>query len=127
MKNPDPTSQFDPNDPERLLRTRLRTTTPEFERRFDDLRRQLAQEPKPSEAMWPWTSWVTQWRFIGVAAVMAAFVVGIISFQTTRHPPSSNVTFGELLALNDTLEGAIPLTDTETRTAVLLLPTSTTP
>lgn len=127
MKNLDPASQSNPNDPERLLRTRLRRTTPEFERRFDDLRRQLAQEPNPTEAMWPWASWITQWRFIGVAAVMAALVVGSISFQTTRHASSSNVTFGELLALNDTLESAMPLTDTETRTAVLLLPTSTTP
>lgn len=127
MNKTDPDSQSDPNDPERLLHTRLRRTTPEFERRFDDLRRQLAQEPNPRDPSWPWTSWVAQWRFIGAAVIMAAFVVGYISFQTTRCAPSSDATFGELLALNDTLESAMPLTDTETRTAVLLLPTSTTP
>ena len=83
MNPPRPTPPRD-EDIDALLARRYRDTTPEFEARWTDLKRELRQRPIPRH---PW-SWVSSNRWVllgGVAAVMIALTVAT-RWQETRSP-----------------------------------------
>lgn len=124
MKSHDPSSSRPDPDPERLLRARLRETTPEFEARFDALHRRLAHEPRPS-AWFTRPSWLVRpaGRFgLGVTAV----AVLVVAVWLVRPGPDSAAraaaAYGDLVVLDDTLHDALPLIDAEIIETLLLMP-----
>ena len=110
-----------PSDPEldRLLGSKLRRTSPEFELRWRELRAELAGVRSPVRARWPrWLLWP------GLAtATMAALVIMIVSRRAPAPEPSSQpVTYEDLIALDAALQPASPLLVAENRDALLNLP-----
>ncbi len=126
MNPPGPDFPDNPDGTERQLRARLRSTTPEFEARFDELRRQLAHEPRRQPQRIWFYSWFTV-RPAWAGAALAACIVALFAYRSTPPKPlpkAEAAAYGELLALNDTLRTALPLTDPETLDAMLELPLS---
>jgi hypothetical protein len=127
MNSPDsPSREGAPVDPERLLRSRLRDTTPEFEARFDDLRRRLAQQPPRSawrDRLAPWFGW--RGALAGLAAGTIAVAVLVLPTRPSGLSPSELAGYDELFALDDALRDALPVADAETIEALLLIPTET--
>lgn len=122
-----PPSHFEPDDPEKLLRTGLRETTPEFEKRWADLKRELRQEPAPRPAF----AGLRQFILLTTAGAMA--VVAIMLFVKQPGParlekltisPTTITGYGELLDLDSALRGALPLTNTENLEVLQNLPLS---
>lgn len=120
-------SQLDPDDPEQLLRSGLRETTPEFEKRWADLKRELRQEPAQPH-VFPGLR-----QFILLATASAMAVVALMLFIKQSRPaqpenititPTTIAAYGELLDLDSTLRGAMPLTSTENLETLLNLPLS---
>jgi hypothetical protein len=110
-----------PSDSEldRLLASKLRRTSPEFELRWRELRAQLAGSSKPARAVWPrWLLWP---GFAG-AALAALAVVFVVRRSTPPLADGSRITFAELVALDAALQPAAPLLDGENRDALLNLP-----
>lgn len=121
-------SPSSPDDTERLLRARIRETTPEFEARFESLRRRLAHEPpRPT-----WRAWLGAWfrplspLTVSLAAAAAALVfVLVLNVTLSRRGELSErelAAFGELVALDDTLRAGLVIADAETLDALLLMP-----
>lgn len=134
MKKPDhsPLQPSEPLDPERLLRAGLRATTPEFEARFDDLRRRLAQEPA-HRRNWLLDSLHLLGRHPASAFAAAAVAALVIVSVVVNPAPSARglaaeqmEAFGAIVELDDALQGALPLTDRELLEAILLMPVETT-
>ncbi len=122
MKHSTPTPP-DAHDPEALLRSGLRDTTPEFERRWTDLKRDLRREPAPRRGF------ARHWWWSLVPAGAAAAAVWLLVLTPDRPgrndgPSAAELAaYGELFALDDALRGALPLTDNEAVGDLLLIPT----
>ncbi len=101
------------HDPEALLRPRLRATTPEFERRWLDLKRELRSAPAPRRnPRWHGWAWVVAPLAAGAAA--ALFLIPL------RRPPAPAVpdpsapkyaAYEDLFRLDEALRSALPLSD----------------
>lgn len=120
-------SHLEPDDPEQLLRSGLRETTPEFEKRWADLKRELRQEPVPR----PSFAGLRQFIFLSTASAMA--VVALMLFikqskptemRTVTISPTTIAAYGELFSLDSELREAMPLTNTENLETLLNLPLS---
>ncbi|BET68715.1 hypothetical protein ASA1KI_36330 [Opitutales bacterium ASA1] len=128
MNTPDrPSSSESPQDPEMLLGARLRETTPEFEARFDELRRRLAQEPRHRVA----SSWIHAWRawlpaVAGVAVVaVSVLVLSRMSGRGGELAASPDVAeLAEWVDLEDLLSDVAPLAGSESLIAILEMPRS---
>lgn len=110
-----------PSDPEldRLLGSKLRRTSPEFEARWRQLRAELAGARVPARASW--TRWLL-WP--GLATVTLAAVALVFVLRRAPAPTSAPqpVTFEELIALDAALQPASSLLVAENRDALLHLP-----
>ena len=81
------------HDAEALLRPRLRATTPEFERRWLDLKRELRSAPAPRRnPRWHGWAWVVAPLAAGAAAASLA-------------------AYEDLFRLDEALRSALPLSD----------------
>ena len=104
----------------RQLRAQLRETTPEFETRFDALRRTLALE-KPRRR---WFGFSPAWTGAGIGAAAAAIVIALLLRPEVESPPPGGnpAGYGELIMLNEALSGALVLADAELLEAVMFMP-----
>lgn len=110
-----------PDEPEldQLLASRFKDTSPAFEARWRELRRELRKAPPP--ATW-WGAWrVLPW--LGVAAGLAA------AWALLLHRPAAPAAgeglppeLAELFEWDASLAAAVPLLDAENRDALLNLP-----
>jgi len=108
-----------PSDPEldRLLGSKLRRTSPEFELRWRQLRAELVGTRPSARAGWPrWLVWP------GLATVSLAAVVAVLLLRPASTPTPQPVSFEELIALDAALQPASPLLTAENRDALLNLP-----
>lgn len=109
----------------RLIKAGLQRTTPAFEARFDELQRRLATSPGEPSVLKTLLSLLSG-RLVVAAAV--AVLIGFIALWRVTTPPGelrhdADVReFGELVALSETLRGALPLADPAMREAVLEMP-----
>jgi hypothetical protein len=122
MNPPRPTPPRD-EDIDALLARRYRDTTPEFEARWVELKRDLRQRPMRRHPL-TWLSW-NRWVLLGgVAAVMVALTVA----TRWRETPSTvaldtpSPALVELFAMDAVLGHATALLDAENREALLFLP-----
>jgi hypothetical protein len=105
---------------ERLLSSRLKRTSPEFELRWRATRARLVGRGDSAQSRLRW------WLWPGLATAVAAALLAVILIRRpapvppTRTPTS--VSFEQLLALDAALAPATPLLDPENRDAVLHLP-----
>ncbi len=116
-----PATPRPPSDSEldRLLASKLRRTSPEFELRWRELRANLGGGRAPARAGWPrWLLWP---GFAG-AALVALAVVFVVRRSTPPLADGSRITFEELIALDAALQPAAPLLNGENRDALLNLP-----
>jgi len=127
MNTPESQDPRDLRDPDRLLARGLRATTPAFEGRFDDLRRRLATEPPRRSLLG---------RIIGLArghpawSVSAAAAVGAIAVVLVQTggphgdaaPVDETGWYAEVVALDDSLRGALVLTDLDALETLSLMP-----
>lgn len=124
-----------PNHPEdsdeqldSILGSRLRSTSPEFEQRFNTLSRRLANEESAS----PWRRWwqifshpdARAWQIVTVATAMIALVAVIalqqVYFSASEQPDTKD--FLELVALDESLSSALVLSDQEALDLLLNMP-----
>lgn len=113
-----------PNKPVRdadldaLLARRYRDTTPEFEARWINLKRELRSAPaaRPS----PWRGWTTWFALGSVAA--ALLVVASFLRQPTPPPAEVSPALAELFTMETVLSRGSALLDAESRDALLNLP-----
>ncbi len=110
---------------ERQLQAGLRSTRPEFDRRFTELRRRLANEPT-GHSRWqrylflPQAAW---WRVsVGGLAACLALALAYGTLQRGGVPEEKLAEYKELLELNAALHDALPLTDPETLEVLLEMP-----
>ena len=116
MNSESPRPPFDP-ELDRLLGSKLRRTSPEFELRWRELRAELAGVRAPVRAKWmPWL----RWPGLGLATLAA--VATLFLLQPTPAPRSQPVSFEELIALDAALQPASSLLVAENRDALLNLP-----
>ncbi len=111
-----------PDDPEALLRSGLRDTTPEFERRWTDLKRTLRQEPAPRRTA-PLRRW--WWSLLPAAAAAAVWLLVLAPDRTApgADPAGAGLAaYEELLTLEHDLRAALPLTDAEAVGDLLAIP-----
>jgi hypothetical protein len=121
MNTPRPPSE---EEIDRLLASRFRDTTPEFEARWRDLRRELRQAPAPRRS---WPAW---WPGLAAAGMTLAAVLVVYHPWTTPSPsPETRFSpeFTELFAMDEILGRATPLLDPENRDVLLHLPTNPPP
>lgn len=109
------------DDIDRLLARQYRDTSPEFEARWTDLKRNLRQTP--GRAATPRFGWRTA-AFAGFAALAALAVVvlrpGADAPLPTPLAPSPEM--AQVIAMDEVLTLALPLLDDENRLALLHLP-----
>ena len=112
-----PADHIPPSDREldRLLGSRLKRTSPEFEQRWRELRATLGVAPRrpwfrlPSVVLWP-----------GLAvAVLGLATVVLVLRPAPGARPAQEEEFAALIALDRALAPAAPLLETENRDAVL--------
>lgn len=120
-----PADRIPPSDEDidRLLASRFKDTTPAFERRWTDLKRQLRTTP-PSR---PWFAWLRLAPWFGVAVAGAAAVVLLLVLHRPATPILSDrpsPTLEELFAMDEVLVHATPLLNAENRDVLLHLPTN---
>lgn len=110
-----------PSDPEldRLLGSKLRRTSPEFELRWRKLRAELGGGR--SRARVEWTRW---WLWPGLTTITLAAlaVVFVLRRAPAPAPEARPVSFEELIALDAALQPASSLLVAENRDALLHLP-----
>jgi hypothetical protein len=121
MNAPRPPSE---EEIDHLLASRFRDTTPEFEARWRDLRRELRQAPTPRRS---WPAW---WPGLALAGMTLA--AGLVVYRPWVTPVQSTENrfspeFAELFAMDDILGRAAPLLDPENRDALLHLPANPSP
>lgn len=106
-------------DLDRLLGSKLRRTSPEFEQRWRELRGELAGTRPPARA-----TWLRRLLWPGLPAfAAAALAVAFVLRQAPRPPAAPGpVTFEELIALDAALQPARSLLVAENRDALLHLP-----
>jgi hypothetical protein len=112
-----------PDDPEHLIARGLRDTTPEFEVRFDAMRRRLAQEPPRRGLIERLGEAMRGHRALTGAAAAATVALVIIAVRTGAPHEAQALQDGQrwyadMLALDESLRGAVPLADAETREVV---------
>lgn len=105
-----------------LLARRYRDTTPEFEGRWVELKRQLRQAP-PRRRLWTWPVWSNGAALAGAAAA----VVFALALWKSEAPPVADSmavspALAELFAMDAVLGRATALLDAENREALLHLP-----
>ena len=110
-----------PSDSEldRLLGSRLRRTSPDFEQRWRELRPELAGTRPPVRARWPrWFLWP------GLTTLIVASFAVLLVVRNAPVPSSDPglVTFEDLLSLDAALQPARFLLVEENRDALLHLP-----
>lgn len=118
-----------PTDEEidRLLASRLRDTTPEFEARWRDLQRELRQAPPRRRS---WFAWPSAWAGLAAAGAAAALLLALwpaAPVTPPRNAPEFSPAFAELFEMNEVLAHALPLIDPENRDALLHLPVNPPP
>ncbi|PTY06161.1 hypothetical protein DB347_11965 [Opitutaceae bacterium EW11] len=126
-QNPEPSKAKSRIDPESLLGARLRTVRPELDRRFEEMRRDLARTPRRPA----WLEWLAArspaqlgWAAAAAIVVAAGTVVFRPATQSGGAPDFDPAEYGELLSLNDALAPALPLADRDLRSAVIEMPVS---
>ena len=106
-------------DLDRLLGSKLRRTSPEFEQRWRELRGELAgARPRPRAA---WLRWFL-WPGLPTLAAASLAVVLVLRQQPPTPVAPGPVTFEELIALDAALQPARSLLVAENRDALLHLP-----
>lgn len=118
-------------DPERLLARGLRDTTPEFEARFDDLRRSLAHEP-PRRGILDVLGKAMRMRpaWLGAAVAVAGLALAFAIIQT-RLPRGAvpdgieEQWYADVVVLDDSLRDALVLSEGETREVLSHMPVET--
>lgn len=127
MNTPESQDPRDPRDSDRLLARGLRATTPEFEARFDDLRRRLATEPPRRSVLGQFVHALRgnpAWT-LGAVAAMVALAVIVIGSRGPRNDPAlvdETGWYAEVVALDDSLRGALVLTDLDALETLSLMP-----
>jgi hypothetical protein len=119
--NPDrPTPPTD-DEIDRLLASRFKDTTPEFERRWIDLKRELRTAPRRRPLVPAWAAWLGL-ASAGVAVMAILFLQhpGRRSGSPSASEPSPAL--AELFAMDAVLSRATPLLDAENRDVLLHLP-----
>ena len=110
-----------PHDPEVLLRSGLRDTTPDFERRWTNLKRELRSRPAPrASANW------RHWWWAAVPAGGALVLALVLVFQPAHSPvatPTELAAYEELFRLEDELHPALPLSESTMLDDLLAMPT----
>lgn len=130
MKRPEHDSH-DPLEPERLLARGLRDTTPEFEARFDALRRRLAHEPARRgffDRIAVLLRGRVLWLGAATAAAAVALAVALVQVRSPRHESGlaqETQWFAEMVALDESLRGALVLAEADAREVVSLMPLET--
>jgi len=115
---PRPTPSDD--DLDRLLARRYRDTSPGFEARWVELKRELRQTPPACGRLlpaWRLTGWLGA---LGAAAAITFMIFSARPPATAPRDLSPQLT--ELLAMDAVLGRALPLLDEENRSALLHLP-----
>lgn len=118
-----PDNHLPPDDPETLLRSGLRDTTPDFERRWVDLKRELRTRPAPRAAggrrRWWWTA--------VPAATAAALVLALLFLPrpAAGPAPAEFAAYEELFRLDDELRSALPLAEDTLLDDLLAMPAPT--
>jgi len=122
---PTPRPAAQDHEIDRLLARHYRDTSPEFEARWRELRREWQGAPAPRRGWLGWPTGPGAW--LGLAA--AASLAGLLVMLRPAAPPAPGFspTFAELFALEDILGRATPLLDPENRDALLHLPVKPSP
>ncbi len=104
-------------DPDRLLGARLTDTTPAFEKRWTDLKRDLRAEPARSGNL------VWLWRLLPAFAAMLVFIFILRPHSPTPADPSDKLqaAYAELIQLDAALR-PMPRMEVETLDALINLP-----
>lgn len=106
-------------DLDRLLGSKLRRTSPEFEQRWRDLRGELAGSRPPARGGgWRWLLWPG----LPTLAVASLAVVLVLRPKPPSPAAPGPVSFEELIALDAALQPARSLLVAENRDALLHLP-----
>lgn len=115
-RRPPPTDE----EIDRLLSSRLKDTTPEFEARFRDLQRELRQQPAPRRPWW------RDWGTAGLGLALAGAAVVVLMLRAPSIPDTGTAGFSpefvQLLEADDLLARAEPLLDQENRELLRQLP-----
>lgn len=102
-----------------LLRRGYRDTTPEFEKRWVDLKRELRSAPAVRRP-------VPRWWWLGVLTAAAAAVALLLTVPRRSAPPTPDAgpspALAELFAMDAVLSRGTALLDGENRDALLHLP-----
>lgn len=111
-----------PSDSEldQLLRSQLTRTSPEFERRWRELRNGFVTEKRAFTWWRPWLIWPG--LAVAAAAVMALTVIMAQRDLPAVAATAPTVAFEELFAWDSALAAATPLLTPENREALLNLP-----
>ena len=113
-----PDHQPPPVDPDSLLRTGLRDTTPDFERRWTDLKRELRHRPAPSVT----TNWRRWWWAALPAAAGLALALVLQPRPQSVATPTELAAYEALFLLEDELQYALPLSERTTLDDLLAIP-----
>jgi hypothetical protein len=124
MNTPNPKPPRD-EDIDALLARRYRDTSPEFEARWVELKRELRNTPVRRRG-WTFSSWNSWVMLSGVAA--ALMMVLALATWRRENPPAVaaaevSPALAELFAMDAVLGRATALLDAENREALLHLPT----
>lgn len=110
-----------PSDDEtdRLLASRFKATTPEFDARWVELKRTLRQAPPRRGPLWGAPFWsVVLGSGVAVAAVL------LVLRAPSRAPTAIPAVLEELWAMNEVLSDGTALLDAENRAELLYLSTA---
>ena len=124
-----PTDRPPPSDDEldRLLASRFKDTTPDFEARWIDLKRQLRTAPPRRRVVPSWAVWLGA---ISGGVTVLAILLALHPWRVAAPPPGRTVfspAFAELFDIDDALAPATTLLDAENREALLHLPANPQP
>lgn len=125
MNTPNPDSTPGRTQAERQLQAGLRSTRPEFERRFAELRRRLANEPARGSRLphWLFLPQAAWWRVsVGGLAACLALALAYGTLHRGGVEEAKLAEYKELLDLNASLHDALPLTDPENLEVLLEMP-----
>ncbi|ACB74718.1 hypothetical protein [Opitutus terrae] len=112
MTPPDPVPSDDEVD--RLLRRRLKDTTPEFEARWIELKRALRATPRRRSSIWARPLW-------SVLLATSVAVAALLLIPRSPRPVATEASpkLAELWKMDQTLAGSTALLSSETRAELL--------
>ena len=128
MNTPNPKSPRD-QDIDALLARRYRDTSPQFEARWVELKRELRNVPVRRH----WWTWSGRNSWVMLSGVAAALVMVLVVATWRRETPlpvaavEVSPALAELFAMDAVLGRATALLDAENREALLHLPTQPQP